>query len=372
MKIHLEQILANKLAQRASENSLRKLQVKDNLIDFSSNDYLGLSRNKELLEHIEKDFQTEIKKNKHLIGATGSRLLTGNSGYAESLEKYIANLFFAESALLFNNGYMANMAVLSSIPQKDDTILYDELSHSCIKDGARLSIANRFSFKHNDLTDLENKIKKAKGNVFVVTESVFSMDGDMAPLPLLFELTKKYNAYLIVDEAHSTGLFGENGSGLSNELGIKPFIIINTFGKAVGTHGAVVICSKTVKDFLVNYARTFIYTTALPLHTLVSIKNCLSFMAANKQLVTDLKQNIQHYIKVFKLKDYFETPIQYVLILGNENVKKTSLLLEQNGLDVRPILSPTVKEGTERLRICLHNFNTKPEIDLIYHSISSI
>jgi 8-amino-7-oxononanoate synthase len=318
-----------------------------------------------LIDNIEKEFSAELLKTNNKIGATGSRLLTGNSNYALFLEKYIAELFNAESALLFNNGYMANMAVLSSIPQRGDTILYDELSHSCIKDGARLSLASRFYFKHSDIADVENKIKKASGTVFIVTESVFSMDGDMAPLMQLNDLAKKYNAYLIVDEAHSTGIFGKNGSGLCNELGIKPFIIINTFGKAVGTHGAVVLSSDTVKEYLVNYARTFIYTTALPLHTLISIKNCLQYIAENPAVLVNLKTNIQYFSEKIGMEKVNNTPIQVVLFSGNEKVKMMSKMLEDNGLDVRPILSPTVKEGTERLRICLHSFNTKAEIELL-------
>jgi 8-amino-7-oxononanoate synthase len=170
----LSKIINGKLQKRKEENSFRKLIVNNNLIDFTSNDYLGLSRSEELFRSIQK----KVESLPHLNGATGSRLLSGNSVYTEEVEQKLASIFNSEAALIFNSGYAANQAVLSSIPQKGDTILYDELAHACIRDGARLSLASRFPFLHNNLTDLEGRLKKAQGNIFIAVESIYSMDGD--------------------------------------------------------------------------------------------------------------------------------------------------------------------------------------------------
>jgi 8-amino-7-oxononanoate synthase len=359
--------LSQKLEQRREAVNLRSLTIPKGLIDFCSNDYLGLASNYDLNHLIEKEYKT-ISTNKPK-GATGSRLISGNSQYYEDLEKYLADLFKSETTLLFNSGYAANMGVLSSIPQKGDTILYDELSHACIKDGARLSFADRFSFKHNDMADLEKRMQKAAGDIFVVVEAIYSMDGDAAPLKELVMLCYKYSAYLIVDEAHSTGIFGENGSGLVCQLGLqeKVFIRIHTFGKAIGTHGACVAASQIVRDFLINFSRQFIYTTALPLHNLVSIKCAFEYLTKHADLPSDLQQKID----LFKSKTInyqlstinSNSAIQAILIPRNAKVKALAQKIQTAGFDVRPILSPTVKIGEERLRICLHTTNSKEELE---------
>lgn len=368
----IQERIQQQLQKREAANSFRKLSVKDGMVDFSSNDYLGLSTNSELLSQIENEFKNiqEI----HKTGATGSRLLTGNSAYCESLEKEIAQLFGAASALVFNSGYMANIALLSALPGKGDTILYDELSHACIKDGARLSVAERYSFRHNNVEDLKTKLQKATGQVFVVTESVFSMDGDIAPLAEIATLCTTYNACLIVDEAHATGIYGKNGSGMVSELQLsdKVFAVVNTFGKAVGAHGAAVCTSKTVKKYLINFARPFIYTTALPLHNLATIKTNLNYIASNTEAIQQLKENIAYFnAQKNAILSTENTPIKAVIVPGNSEVKRLSNLLEKKGYDVRPILSPTVKEGSERLRICIHSFNTKNEINTLCNTIAT-
>src|SRR5688572_2333994 len=203
----LNTFLKSKLEKRRDENTLRKLSSLSGLKDFTSNDYLGLARSEELFRLIQNKVETLPHKN----GATGSRLLAGNNPYTEEVEQKLATLFKGESALIFNSGYAANQAVLSSIPQKGDTILYDELAHACIRDGARLSLASRFPFLHNDLNDLEEKLKRAQGNIFIAVESIYSMDGDQCPLKELIALAEKYNAIIILDEAHSTGIIGKNG-----------------------------------------------------------------------------------------------------------------------------------------------------------------
>ncbi len=374
----LVQKLQQKLIERAEQNSLRRLSLGKGMIDFCSNDYLGLARSTELAERIRVEYETQ-KGN--LNGSTGSRLLSGNTDYALKLEEELSFLFRAEKVLLMNTGYNANLAVLSAIPQKGDTIIYDELIHASLKDGYRLSFASRFPFKHNSLEDLESKLKKGKGDLFVVLEAVYSMDGDTAPLIAMVALCEKYGAFIILDEAHSTGIFGENGNGLACALGIehKLFARIYTFGKGMGIHGACVAGSKILIDYLVNFARPFIYTTALPIHGLVSIKCAFDYLKKNPTLalqfsekIIDFKRNLPN--KIVTSSSYIESTsaIHVLKVSGNSEVKKYATALQAKKMDIRPILSPTVRAGEERLRICLHNYNTKEEMNLLYQTLTEL
>jgi 8-amino-7-oxononanoate synthase len=365
-----EDHLRNLLEKRELSGNLRVLPDQSKLADLSSNDYLGLSGSEILRESILK---AAAQIPKQLNGSTGSRLLTGNSEYGEELERYLAVLFKAESVLLFNSGYTANLALLSSVPHKGDTIIYDELSHACIKDGARLSLATHFTFRHNDPEDLRRKMDRASGNIFLVVESIYSMDGDASPVKEFLDICEEKGAALILDEAHSTGVFGENGSGMWDDPRI--FARIYTFGKGLGAHGACIAGSEVLTDFLINFSRPFIYTTALPVHSLISIKEGFEFIRDHPVLQDDLHRRIKYYLAHSRDMDFnrvkSESQIQTLIIPGNEAVKLLSEELKQNGLDVRPILSPTVKEGTERLRICLHSFNTIEEIELLLQVLSS-
>ena len=225
-----EEFLNKRLNERREQNAFRQLKLPAQKIDFCSNDYLGISArrmisvDRELVSH----------------GSTGSRLLSGNYSLIEETEAIIAAFHQAEAGLIFNSGYDANLGLLSCVAQRGDTIIYDYLCHASIRDGIRLSFAHSFSFEHNDLNDLEKKLRLAEGNRFVVTESLFSMDGDMAPISPIVELCKKYSASLIVDEAHATGVVGDRGEGLIQQLGLEAdcFARVHTFGKAVGCHGA--------------------------------------------------------------------------------------------------------------------------------------
>lgn len=355
------------LKRREEQRSLRSLSLAENLIDFSSNDYLGLAREASLSKN-EKGFIYDLN------GSTGSRLLTGNSSFAEYLEEYLATHYKAESALLFNSGYDANIGLLSSVPQRNDTIIYDELIHASVRDGIRLSHARSFSFKHNDLSSLKDKLKASAGTVYVAVESVYSMDGDFAPLKELTELAVEHNFNLIVDEAHATGVFGEKGEGRIVELNLqnKIFAKVNTFGKAVGCHGAVVTGSNLLKKYLVNFARSFIYTTALPPHTLNTIYQSHLYLSENPHLITELKDLITHFKRQSAtIKGFIasESSVQSIIIEGNEKVKAVSASLRTQGFDIRPILSPTVPKGKERLRICLHHYNSKEQVDQLLQII---
>ncbi len=357
--------LAQQLQKRASQNALRKLKVHGELIDFCSNDYLGLARNKTIFQSVNQEFEKETQINK--LGATGSRLIAGTSQYCLDLELFLAKIHHSESALIFNSGYTANLAVLSTLPQKGDTVFFDELSHACIKEGIRLSFANKSSFKHNDLDDLEKKLDKCTANnIYVVVESIYSMDGDESPLLALSKVCKKYNAIIIVDEAHSTAHLGTGGNGLVCKLGLENDIPIrvHTYGKALGCHGATVIAPKVVTNYLINFARPFIYTTALPLHSLVNIKMAYQYLTTDNEEVKILNKNIELFKSLTCNLPQIESnsPIQAILIPGNDAVKEVSKELQKSGFDIRPIMSPTVKEGGERLRICIHTYNSEKQI----------
>ncbi|HEY5916635.1 MAG TPA: 8-amino-7-oxononanoate synthase [Chryseolinea sp.] len=370
----LDSILERKLRERESKHLLRKLTTVKGLIDFTSNDYLGLAASSELFQLIEESNRKQgVGKN----GSGGSRLLSGNSELAENLESKLATIFRADSALVFNSGYTANLAVLSSIPTRESTIIYDELAHTCIKDGARLSLARRLSFKHNDLNDLESKMQKASGKVFVAVESIYSMDGDCCPLAELVALTDRYNATIILDEAHSTGVMGQGGSGLSVSAGLHDRIgaRIYTFGKAMGVHGACVVGSRILQQYLINFARPFVYTTAMPPHSLTAIDCSFSYLQQNISLQQTLSQLIHTYLEeVSPLTNRTQSSssIQTIIVPGNENTIAAARSLQQMGFDVRPILSPTVPEGSERLRICLHTLNTAPQIRDLVNQLKQI
>lgn len=356
----MNKLLLGKLNQRKENGQFRRLKDNSGLIDFASNDYLGLSRNPDIIKNVSVAYD----KVGASLGSGGSRLLSGNSSHFVDLEAFLALVHKGEASLLMNSGYVANLAVFSTIPQKGDTVIYDELIHACIKDGMRLSLASHYSFKHNDLESLESKLKKAKGAIYIAVESIYSMDGNEAPLIDIISLCNQYGAHLIVDEAHSTGIYGQGGSGLCCILGIEKevFIRIHTFGKGIGCHGACVVASNEVKDYLINFARPFIYTTSMPLHGIVSIGEAYKYLAINGSIQDRLHSKIAFFREHIQTSIESSSPIQIIIISGNEAVKKKAELLQENGFDIRPVLSPTVKVGGERLRICLHEFNSKDEI----------
>lgn len=357
-----DNFLLKKLREREELNALRSLKTTIGLIDFCSNDYLGI---------VTRGLLQQSMSNKLRHGSTGSRLLSGNYALIEETESFIADFHDCEAALIFNSGYDANVGLLSCVPQKGDTILYDYLCHASIRDGIRLSFAQSFSFKHNDVEDLQKKLSAATGQVFIVTESVFSMDGDMAPLQEIITLCEQHGCHFIVDEAHATGIIGKKGEGLTQHLQLHKncFARVHTFGKALGVHGAVVCGSKLLRDYLVNFARPFVYTTSLPEQSVAAIKNAYEVIQQLhqqrehlQQLVKDFQQLSRDLPSQYSLLPS-QTPVQGIVIPGNENARGVAAVLQSNGFDVRPILYPTVPKGSERLRIVLHSFNTSIEIN---------
>lgn len=352
-----------KLASRKIEGTQRNLQCSNALYDFSSNDYLGFSRSLELKKEISNALEDHPLT---LLGSTGSRLLSGNTEFAEQLEKEIAAIHRAENGLIFNSGYSANTALFSSVPQKGDTIICDEFIHASVIDGARLSFARRLKFKHNDLEDLEKKIKAGTGRCFVAVESVYSMDGDLADLLHIAKLCQQYNARLIVDEAHAFGVFS---TGLVDLLGIHHavFARVITFGKALGLHGAIILGPDLLRDYLINFARPFIYTTAPPFSQLLTIQIAYKHLLAHPEHIFLLQHKsslLKNNMPPQELLGSSRNPsaIQCVFLNGNEKVMKFGKTLQQVGFDIKAIRSPTVPKGKERLRICMHLHNTEQEI----------
>jgi 8-amino-7-oxononanoate synthase len=360
-----EKFIRERLDERKSNGTYRTLKPESSLIDFCSNDYLGFARSPVLKKWIEEETGTHEQA---FTGSTGSRLLSGNLAYTEILEQEIAAFHQSEAGLIFNSGYDANLGLFSALPQRSDTIIIDELIHASIIDGARLSHANRFTFRHNDLQSLEEKLKHAKGNCYVVIESVYSMDGDIPPIKEILTLTEKHHAHLIVDEAHAVGLYGK---GLINQLGLadRVFARIVTFGKALGCHGAIILGSSLLREYLINFSRSFIYTTAASFHQMASIKMAYKLLPLSDTGVQKLQHNIQLFknlvtpIGIHLITS--DSAIQCIVVGSNEKAKKMTQQLQNEGLDVRPILSPTVAKGTERLRVCIHSFNDNNEITLL-------
>ncbi len=363
------------LAEREQKGMLRKLTTKYPLIDFCSNDYLGFSK----LGLITKKLETSNQKQEIIFGSTGSRLISGNSIFVEEAEKQIALFHHASSALIFNSGYDANLGLLSSVPQKDDLILFDELIHASIYDGIRLGYATHYKFKHNNVDSLKDLIQRHQlgfKNIYIVVESVYSMDGDLAPLIEITELIKPFeNVFLIVDEAHAIGVFGKQGRGLCHALGIenKCFARIYTYGKAMGCHGAAIVGDELLRNYLINFSRSFIYTTGLPNHSVNAILNAYQLLIETDQ--KDILQNniSNFYSKTNTIKAMIksQSAIHSLVVGSNEKADLLEKKLALKNIYAKAIKSPTVREGTERVRFCIHAYNTKQETDLLIEQIHS-
>ncbi|MCA6066392.1 pyridoxal phosphate-dependent aminotransferase family protein [Chryseobacterium sp. RG1] len=347
------------LEKRKENGTLRILKSQQKGIDFYSNDYLGLAGN--------TDFQNILLKNvlenpKLLKGSTGSRLISGNSSVITETESFLAKEHGYPSALLFPSGYNANLALFSALPTRHDIMIVDEKIHRSVHDACKISNAKKLKFKHNDIEDLEQVLKKQNGLCYVAIESLYSMDGDFAPINEIVEITEKYNAHLIVDEAHAFGVFGY---GLVNEFQLQNKVLatVITYGKALGSHGAAVLSNDLIKSYLVNFSSPFIYTTSAHDFLWNSILEGYNFLNANKRLSGKLQENI----KIFRDQNLNslsseKSPIQAIIIPDNHQLRNLKEILSENGFLTYAVLSPAVKEGTERLRICLHSFNTEEEI----------
>lgn len=352
------------LQNRKEISAFRSLIIPEGKIDFCSNDYLGFATNSSLLTRKHK-LISELQQD----GATGSRLISGNSILFEKTEKDLANFFNADAALIFNSGYTANLGLFSSVPQKNDLILYDEKIHASVIDGMRMSLAARYKFRHNEVNHLSDLITAHRDKfdaIYVAVESVYSMDGDLAPLNDIITFCQKNNCFLIVDEAHAVGIFGEKGRGLVNELKLEEsvFARVVTFGKALGSHGACVLGSNSLRDYLINFSRPFIYSTALPASALISIAESINELQAGNY-TEEIKLKIEKFRDTFEQLPsarIFQSAIAHVLLSGNQKVQSVAEFLYENGFFIKAIKSPTVPSGSERLRICVHHFNSERQM----------
>jgi len=367
--------LEQKIKGRIATNALRELQTILKKADFVSNDYLGMAKD-EVVFH--GAYKLLIGRGIIQNGSTGSRLLSGNTGLYEETEQCVAAQYKAEAALIFNSGYDANLGFFSSVPQRTDVVVFDEYVHASIRDGIRMGTARGLKFKHNDLEDLASILQKVRKDAeddaqcYVITEAVFSMDGDSPDLHRLISLCKEYQCKLVLDEAHSIqGVDNALDDGLiKNNREQVLFARIITFGKAIGIQGSAILGSTDLKTYLYNFARSFIYTTALPPVTVASILTVFQSLesAEVKERKNRLKENIMVFtreVHKLKLEDLFIPSVSSIhscIVPGNSKVKKIAKCLQEEGFDVRPILSPTVPEGEERLRFCLHSYNTSKEI----------
>jgi len=366
-----------KLDNRIIENAIRKLSTQNNLIDFSSNDYLGFAKNEAIFKATHKYL---IDNNMIQNGATGSRLLSGNHDLYTLVEQQLSRFHNSDTALIYNSGYDANIGFFSCVPQRGDIIFYDEFIHASIRDGISMSHAKAYKFRHNSIEDLKKKVLRFAMNdnceIYIITESVFSMDGDSPDLNTFAKFSKDNNYHLIVDEAHAIGVFGNNGCGLTQDLNTSIFARVITFGKAMGCHGAAILGSKALKEYLINFSRSFIYTTGLPPHSLASIQAAYHELEKTAE-IKKLKQNISFFnreVERLQLKDKFinsNSAIHCCLISGNNKVKSIAKAFQNNNFNVKPILSPTVPKGKERLRFCLHSYNSEAEITKVLELLAN-
>lgn len=362
--------LARKLEERQAANALRSLSGRNGKVDFFSNDYLGLSAHKGI-----HSWACQMVEDQEGLcnGASGSRLLSGNHPYYHQLEVLLQQ-HYGPQALVFNSGYAANLGFFSAVPQRNDLVFYDEHSHASIRDGIRLGVAKAYKFPHNDLNALADLLGKhsASGERYIVTETVFSMDGDSPDLDQLGALAKDHNCRLVIDEAHAIGVCGHEGRGLLYDHAVNEYVFarIITFGKAVGAHGAAVLGSGQLLQFLLNFARSFIYTTGMPPHAVATIIAAYQFLftESGRKKMLEIQENIRYFtqqVQLNGLENHFIpscSAIHSCIVPGNEAVKAVAGQLQDEGFDVRPILSPTVPKGKERLRFCLHSYNTKSEM----------
>ncbi len=367
----IDEKFGQEILQRKKAGLNRELRQPEKGIDFCSNDYLGLARSQSFSNAIE----TEVSKSAWAAGSSGSRLISGNHEYIEHLEQDIAQFHRADAAMLFPNGYMANVGLYSCLASREDTYILDEYVHASIIDGCRLSFAKRKKFKHNNLEDLEKLLATSSGKKWVIVESVYSMLGDESPLEEILNVMKDYDAELIVDEAHSVGLYGENGRGrvAENQLENDVFARVVTYGKAFGVSGAAVLGSNNLKSFLINHSRPFIYSTAPTPAFYISIKIAYDFvknMEGERQQLKDLKVYLNQ--KLLDHTSHVETggsAISFIPVVGNEAVMSFQQKLNDLGIQIVAMRSPTVPEGNEGLRLCLHSYNTKDEIDFLSQQI---
>lgn len=374
------------LKEKSAEGALRKLRPAQGrrggkirfgnkeYIDLSSNDYLGLSGHPKLIAAAKEALDI------YGAGSSGSRLLSGDLKICHQLEKRIAEFKCKEAALVFNTGYQANVGILSALYGEGDLILSDKLNHASIIDGLLLSGAKFFRFKHNDMDHLKSILEKERAkskSALIITETIFSMDGDRPDLKSLVEIKERFDCALMVDEAHATGIYGKNGSGIVEEEGLadKVDLVMGTFGKALGSFGAYLAASGEIIEYIVNRCRSFIYSTALPPATI----------ACNLVSIDLVRDEPHRRDELLKAADYFRDTLKKngldvrgssqivpVIIGENNSAVRFSEALRDKGYWVLPIRPPTVPQGEARLRFSLTFDHDRSILERLSDDISKI
>ncbi|WP_156936083.1 8-amino-7-oxononanoate synthase [Anoxybacteroides tepidamans] len=341
------------------------------MLNLASNNYLGLANDKRIIEAGVQAART------YGAGATASRLIVGNCPLYEEVETAVAKWKGSEAALVINSGYNANVGIISALAGRDGVVFSDKLNHASIIDGAILSRAEVKRYRHNDIDHLEELLRKTdeRKRKIIVTDTVFSMDGDVAPLRALVELKKKYNAWLMIDEAHASGVYGEKGEGLAHHVGVSEHVDIHigTFSKALGVFGAYVAGSRTLIDYLVNHMRPLIFTTALPPAVLGSIQAAVAIVQEEKERRAQLRELSAYFRNTLKELGFnigaSETHIVPIIIGDNERAVRFSEQLQASGIAAVAIRPPTVPEGSARIRFSLMATMTKQQLDWALESI---
>ena len=383
-KINFDQLFFNsilELKKKSLDRNLRLLTKIDTvkikykrktLLNFSSNDYLGLSQN----NTIKNDTIKIIKK--YGIGSGSSRLVSGNFDFHEKIERELAKKKKSETTIIFSTGYLANYSILSSILssnifKKNPIVFSDKLNHQCIYEGCKDKRINFLRFHHNNMNHLEYLLKKNKfkqNPKFILSESIFSMDGDFADIESLVNLKKKYNSFLFLDEAHATGVYGKNGFGLSLEFNNDIDCVTGTFSKAFGCFGAYVSCSKNLKSFLINKCPSFIYSTSLPFSLLASIYSGIKIIPKLKNERKKLIKN-SYFLRTMLNKEGFnignsQTNIIPIIIGNSKKALIISKKLEKKGFYVVPIRPPSVPPDSSRLRISITSSHSQNNIKKLF------
>ena len=365
------------LAERKENEQLRALQplvpdprdpavvYKDGrrMLSFCSNDYLGLSRHPKLRERAARYAYS------HGAGATGSRLVCGTYDIHARVEEKLARLYEREAALLFNSGFQANSTLLAALADRGSLVLADKLTHNSLLQGALLSRATFRRYRHRDLTELERRLRDAVGRyerILIVTESVFSMDGDRSDVDRLVALAQAHEAFLIIDDAHAVGVWGERGLGLTAHQGGVD-LVIGTFGKAYGSFGAFALCAKSVRDYLINFCPGLIYTTALPPTVIGTIEAALELvpdLEGERDYLHRLCDQVRARLNGMGFDTHTSSTQIIPIMLGDEKrALSLSQWLEQNAILATAIRPPTVEAGKSRIRIALSSHHTPEHIE---------
>ena len=380
--------LQKELEQRKVDGLLRQRRLLDSpqaehivanqkpYLSFCSNDYLGLANRRELIAAMQQEAGDSG------VGSGASNLITGHHRYHDTLEKQLASFVGLPAALLFSTGYMANIGVLGALMGRGDAIFADKLNHACLNDGAYFSYADFQRYPHNDVQALEKLLQASKAkHKMIAADAVFSMDGDIAPIPEYLALCEKYDAYLYLDDAHGFGVLGEHGQGSLSHFNIKSprIIVMATLGKAAGVAGAFVTGEQVVIDYLIQKAKSYVYSTPAPpalsatLSASVKLIEQGDDLRANLySLIAYLKQNLK--LKKWKLLES-DTAIQPLIIGGNEESLAVSEYLQTHGILVPAIRPPTVPTGTARLRISLsaaHSLDDVKQLVAAIHQAESV